>query len=194
MVPGLTLLEYMIRRPFAGAGGGRQTSGRIFFVSLLWMSLLGFVGFAGTAAAQTRSTMVALKAAKLRVPFPKTWLSAELNAYLPQSVHWFHPAGARIVITTTPKKTADTLVIWAARIKSISASRKITLHAPRTVHALGVEALRISGKTRTHQIDFFFFFHNNQLVLVNFTCEAKSIATCVVAADYERVISGFEAI
>ncbi len=150
-------------------------------------------GFSGAAAAQSRSGPVTIKAAGLRVPFPKTWLSAEPNEYLPQSVHWFHPAGARIVITTTPKKPTDTLALWTAQIKGIAASRKITLDPPRTVQALGAEAIRLTGRTRTHQVEFFVFFHKNQVVLVNFTCEAKSMAACVVAADYGRVIAGLEA-
>jgi hypothetical protein len=145
-------------------------------------------------SAQPRSGPVTIKAAKIRVPFPKTWLSAEPNAYLPQSVHWFHPAGARIVITATPQKTGDTLATWAARIKGISASRKITLDPPRPAQALGAAAMRIAGRTRTHQVDFLLFFNNDHIVLVNFTCEAKSLATCVVAPEYERVIAGIEAL
>ncbi|MBU1412808.1 hypothetical protein KKC22_14955 [Myxococcota bacterium] len=166
---------------------GRLLSSLVFIV-------LSVSGFAGTAVAQTRSGPVTIKAARIRVPFPKTWLSAEPNAYLPQSVHWYHPAGARIVITATPKKTGDTLATWTARIKGIAASRKITLDPPKSAQALGAEAMRITGRTRTHQVEFFFFFHKNQLVLVNFTCEAKSISACVVASEYERVIDGLEAL
>jgi len=194
MVHGRTLPSYVIKRPLAGASSGPQTSGWKFRVFGLWVVLIGWVAFLAPVSAQSRSGPITLKAAKVRVPFPKTWLSAEPNVYLPQSVHWFHPAGARIVITTTPKKTTDTLATWTAQIKAIATSRKITLDATRTVQALGAEALRITGRTRTHVVEFFFFFHNNQVVLVNFTCEAKSITACVVAPDYERVIAGLEAL
>lgn len=150
------------------------------------------LGTAGSAAAQVRPGPVTIKAAKLRVPFPRNWLSAEPNAYLPQSVHWYHPAGARIVITATPKKPADTLATWTAAVKGIAAARKLTLDVPKAAKAAGADAVRLTGRTRTHQIEFLFFFLNDQLVLVNFTCEAKTPAACVVAPDFERLVLGLE--
>lgn len=157
------------------------------------MILTGLAG-PGVAAAQLRPGPVTIKAARLRVPFPRTWLSAEPNAYLPQSVHWYHPAGARIVITATPKQPKDTLVTWTAAVKGLAGARKITLDAPKPVQAAGVEAVRLAGRTRTHQVEWLFFFLNDHFVLVNFSCEAKTLATCPVAPEYERVISGLEAL
>jgi hypothetical protein len=161
---------------------------------LLGLILTGTLAAAVPANAQLRPGPVTIKAARLRVPFPRTWLSAEPNAYLPQSVHWYHPAGARIVITATPKQPKDTLATWTKAILALAGARKITLDAPKPVQAAGVEAVRLAGRTRTHQVEWLFFFLNDHFVLVNFSCEAKTLTACPVAPEYERVISGLEAL
>lgn len=160
---------------------------------VIFLLLAGLV-VPGVVAAQSRPGPVTIKAAKLRVPFPRTWLSAEPNAYLPQSVHWFHPAGARIVITATPKKPKDTLLTWTKAVSGLAVARKITLDPPKPDKAAGVEAVRLSGRTRTHRIEWLFFFLNDQFVLLNFSCEAKTLADCPVHPEYERVITGLEAL
>ncbi len=168
--------------------GPRLLLSRLIFTGMLAVALAA----ACPAGAQVRPGPVTIKAAKLRVPFPRNWLSAEPNAYLPQSVHWYHPAGARIVITATPKKPADTLATWTEAVKKIAAARKLTLDAPKPTKVAGADAVRLTARTRTHQVEFLFFFLNDQFVLVNFTCEAKTPGTCVVAPDYERMVSGLE--
>jgi len=170
--------------------GPRHLILRLIFAAVLWVAVM--IGAVVPAAAQVRPGPVTIKAAKLRVPFPRNWLSAEPNAYLPQSVHWYHPAGARIVITATPKKPADTLATWTEAVKKIAAARKLTLDAPKSAKVAGADAVRLTARTRTHQLEFLFFFLNDQLVLVNFTCEAKTLAACVVAPDYERLVLGLE--
>ena len=123
---------------------------------------------------------------------PRGWLSASTNSFLPHKVHLFHPSGARFVLTVAKKDVKDTLMTWTNRVESQAKERRMQLSPAQNASMFGQPAVRLSGRARNAQVEILFFFHQDKVVLITFSCDAKGTSTCQVLPDFERILSSIE--